>query len=503
MIKKRSFYINDRPNLIIIISVFFLFLAHFSYSEIVPNPIINTIAFLIIAISTIIINFPKKSIFLYISVFIICGSFNFAPSFGGLFVILSGLTYLFFVFSRSRINELHIKDSHIEFLLIAFISLNTIGLIFRSPISIFDKLLGFTSLIGYIGLFNISRCIFFSKKRLKTFLILISLLSLYLFLTALNSGIGFLKINSPLILRTEEYLETNFFISVLGRPSGEYGLIMLLFLLPFIYSSKNITEIGINKSLLYFGAISCMLLCLVAFSKSQTVFLLIGFTVQYIYVQFRGISSSINSKTNVFIFSLIVIISLIMFNPVFNFNYILERFQQQPELIENLGENIFEAPGTSREQSFKMGIERLKSDPWIIGYGWAPGSLNRYAWFEGGGWNIQKYDFHNLYYSMPPVFGWIGTISFLGIIIIIIRRLLMIIPIMKKNKSYLLAPAIGFLFFIVFFLVAEYTTNVLTSSNFFMIIWIFLGLAYSICNTFKTILINKIPKNENSMDLRN
>ncbi len=503
MIKRNRVLENEKPSLIIIFSVFLLFLAHFSFSEVVPNPVINTFAFVIITLFLIIYNFPKKSLFSYIGIFFICGSFNFAPSFGGLFVIVSSLTYLFFFFSKSKVKELRIKDSLIDFLLIIFVSVNLLGLIFRSPIPLFDKILGFISLIGLIGLFNISRFIILSPSRLKAFLVIASSLSLYLLLTALNSGVGFLKINSPLILRTEEFFNTNFFISVIGRSSGEYGLIMLLFFLPFIYFSKIVEEIKTHKALIYIGAISSMLLCLIAFSKSQTVFLLIGFIIQFIFIQFRIIPSHANLKTNLIIFSFIVILAIGIFNPVFNFNYIIERFQQQPELMENLGENVFEAPGTSREQSFKMGIERLKSDPWIIGYGWAPGSLNRYAWFEGGGWDIQKYDFHNLYYSMPPVFGWPGTISFLGIIIIIIRRLYKIIPLMKKNMSYLLIPTVGFLFFIIFFLLAEYTTNALTSSNFFMIIWIFLGLANSTYYTFKNTLIKNRYRNASSMDLRN
>jgi len=114
----------------------------------------------------------------------------------------------------------------------------------------------------------------------------------------------------------------------------------------------------------------------------------------------------------------------------------------------------------------------------LIGYGWSTYPNNRAAWF--GTVEQERADPHSLYYSLPMLFGWSGSLAFLILITSPIW-----FGLFKLHRSSLYdaeTRRIGWTFVLVFilFMVNEYKQAFLISSNYFFIIMVWSGLAVSI-----------------------
>ena len=134
-------------------------------------------------------------------------------------------------------------------------------------------------------------------------------------------------------------------------------------------------------------------------------------------------------------------------------DFILERINNEPDFIENILKNPITGKGTSREIGFTLGLQRLSDEPWIIGYGWAVGSGNKMAWFGGSltGWARQRADPHSLYYAIIPIFGWIGAVAFILLILNLIFSLYKTTKKIKIKDSLLFPLSIGLFFLLTIF----------------------------------------------------
>jgi hypothetical protein len=130
---------------------------------------------------------------------------------------------------------------------------------------------------------------------------------------------------------------------------------------------------------------------------------------------------------------------------------------------------------------YAEGYERISEENWVLGYGFGLSSSNDLAWFskaEVQGRSIR--DFHSLYLSIPMIYGWIGSITYLMLIIYILflsfKRYYM------TSDSPLSGINFAFSFLFVFFLFNQIKINSLRVYNYHYLIWILMGLALAFTN---------------------
>jgi hypothetical protein len=188
-----------------------------------------------------------------------------------------------------------------------------------------------------------------------------------------------------------------------------------------------------------------------------------------------------SSKT-LLLFSMLIILVpiLIQFGDVIGFDVIINR------LIEVDYKNLSMSGLTSGEEInrglvYAEGYNRLGEENWILGYGYGTSFSNSVAWLgKLGPLGSNIKDFHSLYLCIPMIYGWIGGITYLALIIYTI--------IILFKKSFLIdnypfkGIMLGFAFMFIFFLINEIKINSLRDYNYHFLIWILLGFAVSIAN---------------------
>jgi len=160
---------------------------------------------------------------------------------------------------------------------------------------------------------------------------------------------------------------------------------------------------------------------------------------------------------------------------------ILKRFTDV-EIFSLSLKDISEGRGINREEVFIVGVSRINELSWTLGYGFGTLESNRIAWF--GNLYHPFYDFHNIYLSLPIIFGWGGATAFLFIIFTVLFRLMIALKNMKNiSDSFMANIIIGLIVFWITFLIHEYKINILRNVHYVMLIFIWLGISNSIANT--------------------
>ncbi|NMC58323.1 MAG: hypothetical protein GYA51_02850 [Candidatus Methanofastidiosa archaeon] len=378
------------------------------------------------------------------------------------------------------------RDWLINLLLILLVISNCFGWMFKSKLQWYYLLVAIVNFCAFIIMFRYAKSMVWLESRMKILVEIICIMSVYALITAVINGFDLLDFETPLITSWRIGEEDIFifggrlFFAMVERPSGEMGLIYFSFLFPIATSNQIASILRINRKLLWMGTVSACVVCLIAFSKSQTILLVISSILLILapnVLSFKFLKSRIKPLFILLSLSIVIIIS----NAYFNYGFIFQRFKNQPKLIENFFNNPLEAAGTSREVSYTMGISALKRENWWIGYGYAMSRRNKIAYFgsESAVKSKIKLDFHNLYYSLPPVMGWVGGFAFISLFLIFIIRGVNLLRSKRVRENFRAVFLFAFINMMVFFLLGEWTINAITSPHYLMMIMILLGLAYS------------------------
>jgi len=425
------------------------------------------------AIATIFLR-TKQDVLLNIMVAYGMSHFHFATKAGmlGPWIVLAYFLLSFNVLGKFR--NVFRTQAH-YFLIIVFLLFNLLGLLFNNPNTSFENLTSFVSLIGLALTFYLLTRLYYNAEDIQFIIYVFGIMITYTFLSSMNNGLGLFRTSSPLVTLSEQYFADKFVVPMFGRSFGEYFLCMNLFFAAMIVTPAIR---GAKKN--YYTAFYLMsfLGCLVGFSKAQTLILVIG---NIIIFAFSSVGISAKKLISVTLIIGALAFVLIIGQSYFNLTFIFERFAEQPDLFKNVFENPFTAEGTSRDESFYWGLRRNIDNNSVVGYGWSPADANNAAYFHGMNINIRKHDFHSLYLSVFPVFGWVaGSIFFFWLATFLTRAYKICFSFVKGNHSLI---GKSFLGLAVAFLLAEYAIPVTSEANYFFILIVWMGIVNGIYYT--------------------
>ena len=139
-------------------------------------------------------------------------------------------------------------------------------------------------------------------------------------------------------------------------------------------------------------------------------------------------------------------------------------------------------------------LNRINSETFIVGYGYGVPRYNIWAWMgiDSDKQQVMS-DYHSLYLSLPMLYGWVGSLAFLGIVVLTAYRLFSVSIRYRSNKSFLSVLSIGFTMFWAVFLIHEYKINILRNPNYQMLFWIWLGLSNSVVKSLRYNIASEVP----------
>jgi len=437
-----------------------------------------------------------KTVFSLIIISFIISHFRIYDVFGSLAFVVATILLAEMIIKKKTLYELKYKDNSLRMQLTVLIIFNLLGWIVKSRLNLFNYFMAGLAFFILLLLFNISSKLSLDFSKLNVIIYLIIILSVYGLFTSLINGLGVSPIKTP-IFGGYQYIvdflknhRANLFgqtyVSMIDRPSGELGLIYFSFLFTiYLHYNSLVNKINLNRWYLLVGVISAFFLCIVEFSKSHTIVLFLAFltilTTSKILLRLK-VTFPIGK---IFSFCMVMIMFYFVSQSFVKYDYIFYRFEQQPELFENVYKDPLKASNTSRSESWGLAYDYISKNSFIIGYGYANGSKNRIAWLGPDNVNYPKLDYHNFIYSLIPIFGWFGAISFLLIILISIKRVFST----SRDTSILLSYrviSLAFFYLMLFFMLGELSICAFTSPHYMVLFFILLGICNALYfNRFK------------------
>ena len=322
-------------------------------------------------------------------------------------------------------------------------------------------------------------------QRLKLFMKVLDFYVIYSFIICTNQYLNIIEINTPLLYGSN--LRNRHAFGLFGDSEifGEYSLIIFMFYIPLLFSDLPRIAMNIKYTRLVF--IVTILLVQSLMSASRSVFLLLIFGVLLLYLYSKIFKTKVLNKTTNFAplitFSTISIIFLSFFL-IKDIGYIIERMGRLN--FSKLNINTFiSGEEINRAYAFSFAFTRLAEESWWLGWGWGVRESNALAWFPDAFFRLKRADYHSLYLSLPMIFGWFGTVSFIYIIYYMLKNNLALILRNSRQYNYIILVSMCFVLLIFIFVINEYKINSMRWPQYFLIVWFWLGFGNSILNTAK------------------
>lgn len=459
---------NNRLFKFLVALILILLLAHY-FLYIIHSKSYMPFVLVLCALVLLVLNIPKDFVLVLLLTCSLAMFSQFVPSFGTLapYVFLIGILF------GKRNPVLEFSSPNLIWQTSVFVFLNALGTVILNPISKIQTVFNIFNLIICVIYLYRASCFRYSKDDLKLMLTGLGIMSIYLALTSINSYLGIIPSLSPLITGSQSSIKTSYAMSVLEVGSWDFFVAMCpLFLILLLGDRKEL--FNIKKYLLFTSFIAAVIGTLLIFSKTKTV-ILAATTIMILIIYL----STVRLKRYAYAITLtaILLIIIIIANTYFNLDFIFERFGQQPKLFKAVVENPLVAAGTTRDDAFYWGMKRNTERAWILGYGWDPWNLNKNAYFHNFSITHARADFHSLYYSIFPIFGWLGGIIFIYWLIMMVKYSYMIM--LNGSNGYNRLIGTGLFALTISFLLSGYSSTFTTTPSFIYILFLWMGIIFS------------------------
>lgn len=485
---------NSRPfsvRQIIFYGVLCLLFGHLLLKDFMPNPLVGAVGFLILVSVLFYVIFVKQDIFGFILIIFLCSHFNYANIQGGLWNLITvGMIIVYYLISRPK-NVFNEKDSLIRLLVGIFVISNLAGYLFKNqimpPIS---QLLGAATLFSYVLMFKLVSNMVMTPERVKKFILVMGVAIFCMFVAALNQQNAFVSFNTPLLGGYSAGSGGTIVKPVLRGGStfnhyelfGEYAMLSVILLIPFIVSSYTKRELRLQGYLINYIAIISIFNMVISGTRSSIILVGIG-TIGYIifFIVFR--LEIFDRRKSFVLYAVVTIAFVFVVGNLFGLGNLSERMDKMLSRDLTL-EGVLSGQDINRAPIFFTAMNRIQEEPWYIGYGWSVPDGNAYAWFGKKNWSWVG-DLHSLYLSLPMLYGWFGSAAFLLLIIVALVQLIYAVIKWRQRKNYLITLSVGFVFFWIFFLADQFKISILRNPNYHMIFWIWLGLSNAAFRTLR------------------
>lgn len=474
------------------ISFLALLSGHLLLKYYMPNPAFGGLGFVLVGLIFYYVLFVRRDPFGFILVVYICSHFAFADNQGGLWNLMTFGILAAYLATNRRQERFPRPDPVMTMLMGIFILWNMLGWGVNNPLPVIPELQGIAAFFGFILMFRLASNVVITKERARLLLFVMFFMLLYELVVALNQHYALIKWNTPFL---GNYTDKGSSITqrIASTPGSlhnfellaEYGALMTGLLVPLLSSSLTQRELRVGSNRIIIMIVACLLCITLTGDRSGAI--LFGLVIAaYLLILPMGLFTSIDRVGRQFRIIMVAAFLLPMAGAYFGLSHLEHKFSALSGQKFSI-EGIVSGKDINRGRLVTMGLRRLASRSWLIGYGYGIPRSNRWAWFgvDPQTHHIQLDDFHSLYLTLPEVYGWIGALAFLSMIVVTGFRAFKTSLRYRKRKSFLIPLAIGFAMLWGVFLTNEYKITVLRDPNYYMLFWIWLGLANSVVKTIR------------------
>ena len=479
---------------ILMIAAVSLAFGHLLLKTYMPNVAVGGIGFVVLAVLLYYVLVQRNYAYGFVMVIYICDHFSYADNQGGTWNLLAfGILLIYFAVSRRR-ERFEEADYTMGALLLVLVLSNVVGWALKNPMPIIPLLLGAASFLSFPLMFHLVSNLRVSARRVRQLLIIAGVMLAYEFLVGINQRYAFVNWSTPLlgayagatgaITYGSTHAHSTFRNSELY---GEYCVLMLTLLIPFLYSSLTQKVLRLRVSILA-GMILLSFAGITLTTARSTAILAVLAMVTYAIVFAFHPTRAVDAVRRQAVLYAVIGVFILGVGSYVGLGSIATKFTHLEGQRWTMG-RILSGKDINRFGLVQMAIARIESESWIIGNGFGIPRSNYWAWFgqDPGKPGIGKHlaGFHNLYVSLPMVYGWFGSVAFLLMILVTEARLLRVALRYRRRRSYLVVLATAMSMFWVVFLADQYKISILRQPTYHMLFWIWLGWSNAIVKTMK------------------
>jgi hypothetical protein len=260
---------------------------------------------------------------------------------------------------------------------------------------------------------------------------------------------------------------------------GEYSTLMTMLLIPLVSSRFSRKNLRLPLFLLNLIVLAFLIIIILSETRSSVILVCIGVCAYMALFPVLRIGA-IDDRRGFVILMAIVVISVASLWDVIGGEYLWRRLSEIDVGSTSLS-SIESGETLNRYAAYSVGVERIGQMDWIFGFGSGIPESNRMAWFGPRGSNFE--DFHSLYLSLPPLYGWLGAAGFVLLVAVTAGRCFRASIEYRREVHYLQPLCLGMAVLWVMFLINEYKINITRLANYQMMIWIWLGLTDAVVST--------------------
>lgn len=483
-----SFRSSETPTArgILLLSLFFLACAHLAVKTFFPHPAFWLVgaAGIVAAGTWYLLKYNDVPGF-FLTLFVCC-HFTFADQQGGLWSYVICTVPLATLCVNSRMLFFRIKSlpKSINFLMVIFITHQLLGLLFNnySTISNIQSLVVTSSQV--IFLYACSSIIM-STQQIKRIISVWFFTLSWIFIIAINQKYHWIVTKSPLLPQRETKLFT-----LATLPSGSFGnselfseyfCFIFIFSFAFLIFREKIKKIQLNilysLSALFFSIFSLLM----GGSRSAIILSIFSsFIIIFFYISNATVKNISKNFFIIIILTFCVVITIFQSGKYFSIHETIDDFSKLKNAKISF-KSIGRGESINRSTTFEIGFQRLGEKSWWIGYGNNLPENNRESMGVTG--SIFS-DYHSLYLQLPIFYGWIGSMSYILIVLLTAKRAFLCS--LRAINSNNVISIISFIFFIllVAFLLDQYKISATRNPSYFLLTWFLLGLTHAIINSY-------------------
>jgi hypothetical protein len=467
---------------ILLLIVLFLVLSHLAVKDFFPNPVFWVLAAIIMVFIGIGWVELKKDNFGFFLIIFLCNHFSFAENQGGLY------SYVFFaviiaslLLTRRKILIFSSVPFIFHVFLIVFFAYQIFGTILN-PYSLVSNIQSTIVVLSWLLVFYYTASLKISNVNIKQFLSLWFVVVSWMFIVSLNQKYSLVITQSPLLPQHG----TGLAVSGTFKNSelfSEYFCFIFIFSCIIIGNLNEFKVLKIKKNALVF--IAFFSLCGLMMGGSRAAILLAGASVFYIVF----LNAVLMPTAKNFRQALIIVAALPFFGMLILLSGSLvsvDLVKKDFKKLEQAGLNVKTAisgKGINRGNLFIVAARRLAKKSRWIGYGYNTSENNR----KSLELDKELAGYHNLYLSLPFLFGWGGSAMYILLVLGTGLRSYFIYFKSRKLKHYLVPLALGFAMIWGIFLIDQYKISVTRNPSYFFLIWMLLGFTHAIVNSLKEV----------------
>ena len=461
-----------------------LFLALLTVERFFPNTAINVFGLISLSIYIYFSTIRKSAYLGFVFLIFVLAHFNYASNQGGI-VNFAALLVLLAALITGKYQAK--KDP----LLLAAVGLmlmfNFAGYFFNPIAPFTDVAKGAAAFVAYILVFVFCSSLRFRLNNMGSIIAVLSFISFYSMVMALNYFLSVYVINTPIPFLTPspERFGSSTIANMTGNSElyGEESLMFLAFCLPLLFAPKHVkSAYKVNMLIIIIVIMTSLAGLYLSRSRSVIILMIFMILIMPLLQNIAGLSAGAILRNTIITLVVLIGTSLVLW-AVINIGYSFERFDNI-DFFQLTTEGVISGEQINRGVLFEYGFNRLKSEPWFFGFGWLTYRYNMQC--AVGPFSVfESIDLHSLYLTLPFLFGWIGSAAFLSIFFITLRRLWNIMRKAEMALNSWRVVALCFFLAILFFLLNEYKIGILREPHYFMTIWIWLGLSNSLCRSYK------------------